>query len=202
VFEYSTSHAAAEANNSAGTNVTATLAPYPDLQVVNLRTEPATGLQSGSAVTLRWDDGNTGVAAVGGAFYDRITVKNAGTQEVLATVTLLYDPAAPGTGAIPADGSRARQYTLTPPDGPPAAGTIEFTVVPEVLGRVVEYNGGGTGETNNTTVIPRASALAAYPDVQAVNLQVDPPAGVQSGTSVVVRWDDTNTGNRATGASW
>src|SRR5262249_32292762 len=98
----------AEANNSASITVESTRAPAPDLQVVNLRTEPAAGLLSGSTVVLRWDDFNGGDGVVGRSFVDLITGKNLTTGEVFLSTTVSYDPGVAGNGSIEIGGSRSR----------------------------------------------------------------------------------------------
>src|SRR6185295_1233352 len=87
----------AESNNSAAASFESTLAPYPDVQVRNLTLDPDSGLQSGAAVTVRWQTTNAGNRAAAGLFYDRLVIRNTGTNETLSVVTLSDDaPLAPG----------------------------------------------------------------------------------------------------------
>src|SRR5207249_771048 len=68
--------------------------------------------------------------------------------------------------------------------------------------QVHERNTEGTAETNNAATTTQTATVAPYPDLKAENLRVEPAAGLQSGTVLVVFWDDTNTGDRATVGSW
>ena len=148
IFE-SNAGGTAETNNTSSITQTSTLAPYPDLRVANLAVDPATGLQSGSGVVVHWEDTNTGSRATGGSWHDRVTVQNATTGEILVTATLLYDATAVGNGPIAPGGSRARQYSLTLPDGVRGAGPIKFTVSTDVSDEVAESNTAGDAEANN-----------------------------------------------------
>ncbi len=67
--------------------------PLPDLQVANLRVLPATGVQSGGALVVEWDDSNTGTGPVEGSFTDSITVTNTTTGMTLGTGSVSYDEA-------------------------------------------------------------------------------------------------------------
>src|SRR5262249_10949955 len=89
----------------------------PDLQVVNLRVEPETGLTSGSALVVRWDDANTITDgdATAGPWSDYLQIVNTTTGETLATAVIPYDPTAAGNGPIGPSDSRARHYNFTLP---------------------------------------------------------------------------------------
>src|SRR5262249_5297305 len=126
-----------------------TINTYPDLQVANLRAEPATGLKSGDSLTLRWDDTNTGNRATKGSWDDQVVVRNKTTKATLLTTTVRYDEAA--NGPLAPGASKARQFAYTLPDGNAGTGDIEFTVTADVNNAVFEYNPGGTGESNNST---------------------------------------------------
>src|SRR5204862_82240 len=95
VLEY-TSAGTAETNNTTSYAQHAALATYPDLVVANLRLDPATGLQSGQDVVIRWDDRNAGNRATADSWTDSLVVKNLTTGETLTAVNVLYDPT--GTG--------------------------------------------------------------------------------------------------------
>src|SRR4029079_955448 len=105
VFEY-TSSGTAETNNVATTTATATLAPYPDLQVANLQVDPATDLLAGGSLTVRWDDRNAGNRGTPGEWCATITIKNLSTGAVLVTAAVPYDPNASGNGSIAIADSR------------------------------------------------------------------------------------------------
>ncbi|MCB1943603.1 MAG: hypothetical protein KDI53_16430, partial [Candidatus Accumulibacter sp.] len=191
-----------EANNAAVVTTTSTLATYPDLEVANLRIDPPSGLVSGASFTVLWNDSNTGARATSGGWTDLLVVRNGSTGETLASVALPYDPALAGNGSITPGGTRARQYTYQLPDGLRGVGQIQVTVSIDSSQTIFENNAGGTGEGNNSAVLTRNSALAAYPDLQVSGLGIDGPDGVVSGGVVTVRWDDGNAGSGATAGSW
>jgi hypothetical protein len=184
-----------ESNNDSTLTVTSAVAPYPDLQVANLRTEPATGLQSGAGLVIRWDDANTGNKATAGSWDDQIIIRNKTTNTTLLTTTVHYDESV--DGPIAAGGSKARQFAFTLPDGNAGTGQIEITVTTDINNAIFEYNAGGTGESNNATVATVTTTLANYPDLQVTGLAVT-PATLQSGANVTVRWTDQNAGNAPT----
>ena len=199
LFEFNTNgHADAEQNNTDLATYDATL----DLQVANLRVDPATDLQSGAALTVLWDDTNSGNRPTAGPFTDRVVITNTTTGAVLITATVSYDPNASGNGPILPGQSRSRQFAFTLPDGPPGVGSIQFTVTTDSANSIAEYNTAGTAESNNSSSVTRDSVLGLTPDLQAVNVALDPAIGLQSGSSLIVHWDDTNTGTKATGSSW
>ncbi|MGD5652433.1 CARDB domain-containing protein, partial [Xanthomonas citri pv. citri] len=65
----------------------------------------------------------------------------------------------------------------------------------------VENNADGTAETNNSGTLTFTSVSAPYADLQVANISVD-PADLTSGATFTVRWDDSNTGTKATGTGW
>src|SRR5262249_21391334 len=71
VFEYSTSHAAAEANNTTSTTVTANVAPQPDLVVTSV-TPTATAATFGSSLGVSWQVLNAGTLQAVGPWNDTI----------------------------------------------------------------------------------------------------------------------------------
>ena len=87
----------------------------PDLTVTNLTVTPNTGVQSGSTVTVSWNDSNTGTQATTGSWNDRIVVRNVATNTILFVATIPYD--ATVEGALSAGVTRARQAVVTLPAG-------------------------------------------------------------------------------------
>ena len=116
--------------------------PAPDLQVTNLRVVPATGVQSGEALMVEWDDANTGTGAVNGSFTDSITVTNTTTGQTIGTGTVSYDESS--AGPIPPGASPGQQFTFTLPDGAAGIGQIQFTVTTNSGNTIVEGNASGT----------------------------------------------------------
>ena len=160
LFEYNID-GTASTNNVAVYTATSAVAPYADLQVGDLGVDPPSGLHSSANLILHWSDANQGTGATSGSWDDRVVITNTSTGKTLSTVTLLYD--ATKLGNLAAGSSAAQQYAFTLPSGADGVGTIEFTVTTDVLGQIFEYNGSGTGETNNTAVFTVASGLRPPP---------------------------------------
>jgi hypothetical protein len=156
IFEYNANgHADAEGNNTASTTLDATL----DLKVGSLGVTPTSGVLSGGAVAINWNDVNAGNRDSGASFYDYITVVNSTLNKTLATIPVYYDASA--NGAIGAGASKSRSYTYTLPDGDDGTGHIVVTVKTDNNNNVAEYNTSGDAETNNS-----ASASAACPSAR------------------------------------
>jgi len=189
VFEYNAA-GTATTNNTATITQTSALGNYPDLQVTNLSVAPSSGLQSGGNVTVDWDDTNTGTAAAASSWVDSLVIENTTTGQTLKTVTIPYDASATGNGPLAAGQSAAQQYTYQLPDGAPGAGQIQFTVTVNSTDSFFEYNPAGTALTNKKASLAATSTIAAYPDLQVVNLSLTPASGLYSGAAVVLNWQD------------
>jgi subtilase family serine protease len=163
----------------------------PALAVQNLRVSPSTGVQTGSALTVQWDDANTGNQPTTGSWADYITVKNETTGQLLASGPVLYDAAA--KGAIQPGSSQSRQYAFTVPDGSAGAGLLTFTVT-------ADYFNQQTIESGNTADVQVQAALAAYPDL-AVSDVTAPAFTIGNPANVTLGWTVTNVGTGATGVS-
>ncbi len=201
VFEYN-SAGTATTNNTATITETSALGTYPDLQVTNLSVAPSPGLQSGGSVTVSWDQTNTGNAAAYGTWVDSLLIQNTTTDQTLTIVKIPYDASATGNGPLAAGKSEAEQYTYQLPDGAPGVGQFQFTVILNSTESLFEYNVAGTAYTNDTATIGATSTIAAYPDLQVENLSLTPSSGLDSGASVVLHWQDANTGNGTTTGAW
>lgn len=176
---------------------------YPDLQAAALDTTPASGLHSGSNLTIHWNDTNTGKAATptGANWSDRVVVRNLTTGQTLLNTTVVYD--AVGRGPIAVNGSQAQQLAFTLPAGNAGAGMIEITVTVNTFNDVFEFNNAGTADSNNAATVSKTSVLVVpSPDLQVVNLAATFAAARQSGAGVVVSWDDANRGDAATSGSF
>src|SRR5207244_6268226 len=88
------------------------------------------------------------------------------------------------------------------PAAPRGVGPIAFTVTTDNYNQVFEYNADGTAESNNTASVTVTSALGPAPDLQVSGLSVEPATGLQSGSRLVVHWNDANTGTGAAPGSW
>ncbi len=200
VFEYN-SGGTATSNNSASITQTAALGNYPDLQVTGLSVSPSSGLQSGGSLTVNWSDSNTGTAAAGTSWVDSLVIQNMTTGQTLGSVTLPYGIGATSHAPLAAGQAVARQYMYALPDGAAGVGQIAATVIVNSTSSLFEYNTAGTGFSNDTAAVQVNSAIAAYPDLQVQNLGMS-PASIYSGASLVLHWQDANTGNGTVSSSW
>src|SRR5262249_26460536 len=156
--------------------------------------QPA-ALQSGTAVTIDWNDSNTGDGFAAG-WSDYVTVVNTRTGQTLFATPVAYTGAAlAGGAAVP------QEVKFTIPDRLAGVGTLHVTVITDSGNAVHEYNSGNTGESNNTATLDRNSTLAPYADLQVTGLSVTPDSGITSGTTLTLNWNDSNTGN-APASGW
>src|SRR5581483_11643710 len=79
-------------------------------------------------------------------------------------------------------------------------GTLGIGILADANNNVFEYNGGGTGESNNTNSLIVVSTLAAYPDLVVTNIVI--PASINAGQAFTASWVDTNKGSAMAGNSW
>ena len=156
-------------------------------------------------MTLNWADENTGNGDTtdngtrSGSFYDDVLVQTVdGSGNVLSTLS----SAAQQVGKIAAGGSSPQHYTVQLPDGSAGTGNLKITITTDYYNQVFEYNSSGTAESNNTAVVTGTSVLAGYPDLQVTGFGVTPTTGVQSGASLVLNWQDSNTGTAAVNAAF
>src|SRR5207248_6083372 len=127
-------------NNVAGTGETnnaaqTTVLSAPDLVVTNLATNPSSPL-SGSTITIRWTDANTGTAPIAGSWFDRIRIVNQTTNAVLTDQQV-----------------QGGSFTFRLPDGNAGAGVLRIQVTADGTNSVVEVNAAGTAESNNTATL-------------------------------------------------
>jgi subtilase family serine protease len=188
----------AEANNTVIATAISTIAAYPDLQVISLNIQPGT-LASGTNVTIQWQDTNSGNATAAANWNDRVTIVNTNSGVTLLDTTVPY-----GTntlGPLTNGTARSRSYSFTLPNGTAAVGNLRFSITADTFNSVFEYNPSGTGESNNTALVVIGSSISPYPDLQVINLDVQ-PATLASGTNVTIHWQDANTGNAPALGSW
>ena len=141
-------------------SLTSTLAFYPDLQVANLRFSPASGIQSGQTVLVRWDDANTGTGPTTASWNDKVTVVNLATGEILVNGALVAYSNLGGTRNVGAGTSVAQQYSFKLPDGDRGAGTLRVTVQTDSGNAVFEYTTAGTAPPAVSSA--SASSIAAW----------------------------------------
>ncbi len=195
VYEFDTaSHASAEGNNQAAVLVDVVV----DLQVTDLRVEPATQLMSGLGVTLRWKDSNLGNRSTADSWRDHIVVRNATSGETLLDTTLPYDASSGGDLGPGELTERAHAFTL--PQGQRGVGSIQFSVTCDDLNQIVESNPANTAESNNTATVTRDSILAPYADLVVTDIQM--PTLGDGGQPVQIRWQDRNQGSSPATGTW
>ncbi|HWD20921.1 MAG TPA: LamG-like jellyroll fold domain-containing protein, partial [Verrucomicrobiae bacterium] len=186
------------ANNTAAINAAATLALYPDLQILALAVRPSAP-HSGDSVDVVWQDTNAGLGAIGAAFQDSVIVSNTATGAILVNGAVTYDAAA--SGAIGGGQTVARQFTFQLPNGAAGVGAWQIMVTADSGNTIFEYNLAGTAENNNTAAVSAASSLAPYADFVATNVQIGAGPFV-SGGSAPISWTDFNFGTTAVAAPW
>ena len=194
LFEYNSGGTASN-NNITTLTATATLAPYPDIQVTGLTTVPASGVQSGQSISLQWSDSNSGTAPTTGLFTDHIKVVNMTTGQTLVDADQTGTQASIATGS-----SAARTYSLQLADGPNGAGQLQITITADNQNNIAEYNASGTGETNNSALVTTNSSLAPYPDLSVSGIAASASAG--PGQQVPVGWTLANAGNATAVGPW
>jgi hypothetical protein len=169
---------------------------FPDLTVTGLAISPPAP-QSGQQVTVNWNDANIGNGPTLNSFDDHVTVVNTTTGQTLVSQDVLYDASSLGNIAA-SGGSAARSLSFGLPPGNAGVGNLSVMVTTDSQNNVAESNSGGTGETNNTSSIVAAATLAPYPDLQVGSLTTTPSSGLQSGQSLLLQWNDLNTGTAPT----
>src|SRR5262249_40929930 len=116
--------------------------PLPALQVTTLAVPPATGLQSGAAVTVSWSDRNAGTSAAAGYFTDTVNVYKVNPDQSL---TLLATGNVPGPASLAVGASAAQSFSFHLPDGAAGVGTIRFKVTTNATNTLAESD-----NSNNT----------------------------------------------------
>jgi hypothetical protein len=169
-----------ETNNVSSITRTATAAP--DLTISGL-TVVETALFVGSTVTVRWNDVNAGSGSTGTGWSDRIVVVNTTTDTTLVDTTLAaLVPLAVG-GTLP------REFAFTLPQGAAGVGELLIRVTADSSDAVAEWNGSGTGETNNVASISRTAIAGSDLTVSGLTLA---ESVLFAGATVTVRWNDVN----------
>ena len=188
--------ATGEANNATSTNITTTVAPYPDLQVHSLNVTPLTGWTPGTLVSIQWRLTNAGPRATSNSWTDSVLVRNSSTAQFIVSATTNYN--ATTLGNLAPGGARDRVLTFTVPNNPSAYGQFEISVTADSANQVFEFASGFNAETNNTAQLTTTSA----PDLQVTNLNVNANPSFQSGASLTAQWNTINNGNVETGGGF
>ena len=187
----------AEINNTTSLIVTSVLATYPDLKITDVVATPASGYAPGDQVTLSYTIVNDGNKAVTADWTEQVQVRNTTTGQTVTLLNLSRTAAENGQTSFAAGATRTRQVVITWPAGNTGLGKFEFAVTADADGIITEANDAGTGETNNRTVL----AVLSAPDLVVQNLIVTNTV-VQAGSTLIIQWDDRNTGNAATASTF
>ncbi|HAV61613.1 MAG TPA: hypothetical protein DCY13_04520, partial [Verrucomicrobiales bacterium] len=179
----------AEANNSGTANFNSALAPYPDLEVIDLAASPLPGWAPGTVINMQWAITNSGPRLTATSWVDRVIVRNVSRSQVLLTTNVTHDHDT--LGALPSGGRRERQAQFTVPAGANGQGLFEISVETDALAKVVESQDAHNGEANNLATL----LLLSAPDLTVTGVQVTAAPSAQSGASLTVQWTLSNDGN-------
>jgi hypothetical protein len=174
----------------------------PDLTVNSVALSPANGLHTGDRLNVSWVIENRGLTPTTGNWNDRIIIRNLNTGLIVANVTVSYDAAAPGNGAIAIGEARIRNTTIQLPEGASAAGRLSFTVLTDADNVIKESNLTSTAESNNAMVAEVDVALSAYVDLVIEGVTLTPASDFQPGQSVAAHWTTANRGNKIADVAW
>ena len=158
--------------------------------------------QSGNrgALASSWSDYNIGDGPVNAAFSDYVLVQR---QISSNNYTTIASGNLSGNSTLAAGASSPQTFTFSLPNGAAGAGTIVVTVTTDSGQTIKEYDSNGNAAYgNNTNTASFTATIAAYPDLQVQNLALDPASVPQSGGTVVLDWNDANTGNGPAVPSW
>jgi hypothetical protein len=164
----------------------------PDLTVTNLAANATPRIQAGGSVTVSWTDSNIGAQPTDASWTDRVVVRRADNNQILANVTVPYDATA--LGALPPDMGQNQHISFQLPDGDAGSGALIISVTTDIGNTVAERNGDGTAYSNNTATLNIMSVLPPYPDLQVKTVGVSPTTGYKPGDQVTVSWTDVNAG--------
>lgn len=178
-----------EANNRSTIPLQGTLAPYPDLQVVGLRTTPVTGWIPGNSVTVAWNLTNSGTGPARATWTDRVTIVNRTTGRSVATRDLT------SATDLAAGSSSERTFEFTVPPIPDAFGQFAITVLADVGNAVIEFST-APAELNNSASLDMVSG----PDLAVADLIV--PNSAIPGVPFEVVTVITNRGSVTANTTW
>ena len=164
-----------------------TLPPLPDLAVTDI-SAPLDALTE-AEVPVRWTITNTGTAATGAGWTDRLYLS---TDGVLGSDRYLGDFVIDTSLAAGASIERVQNITL-PRD---LTGPFRLIVITDIGGNL--YEGPNSEGADNITVDDRAMTLLQRPLPNLVVTSVTPPDNAFSGQAVAVSWTVKNTGTSAT----
>jgi 6-phosphogluconolactonase (cycloisomerase 2 family) len=177
--------------NNDGT-FTVNLAPYPDLVVQGLQVN---GPNADGTFSVSWNTVNNGNGAVASNWKEHLVIQDQTTGKTVQDSVLSF------TGGLAANGGSAAhtqplsgKFTV---DGP---GHFQVSVTTNSDGSLYEDNAQGHASAVGNDV--SSTTFDATRDLQVAGLAVTSPASPQSGNTVILGWNDTDTGNLATSGSW
>ncbi|MGA2035934.1 MAG: CARDB domain-containing protein, partial [Thermoguttaceae bacterium] len=183
-----------ENNNTAGSAAVAVSGA--DL-TVSSASAPASA-DFGQTVTVNWTVLNTGASAATQSWTDGIYFSAKSSFD--STATLLEDVPVGKYSPLAANASYSRSASVTLPTVTPQStnGTYYLYVVSNDQNQQAVIN-----ESNNVSAAqPIGLTVPPLPDLQVANLALSPNTGLQSGSPVLVQWNDINTGNRNVGGAF
>ena len=176
--------------------------PSMDLVVSDVSVSPAQEgdtIASGASIRVQWTVRNQGSVTTLGDFTDRIIVRRAGSNEVVAQMLVPYIESAPDQGPLLPEQMVIRAAVLRLPDGPSGAGELNIIVETDAANDQPE---GGVAEENNRGTASFASTLASYANLQVSDLRMEPASNWSGGDTVTVRWNTANAGTAVAAGSW
>ncbi|MDL2321916.1 Ig-like domain-containing protein, partial [Desulfosarcina sp. OttesenSCG-928-B08] len=167
--------------------------PYTDLTVTNVAAPAAAAADE--QISLEWTVTNSGDQDTDAStWYDRIilsTDAQVGNSDDMVLGTFQHD------GTLGPEESYTATAVVTLPAG--LRGDFQLFVVTDATNAVYEF----FREHNNASAAsPITLNSPALPDLQVYHLSISPEAGIQSGATVTVSWDDANTGDADISAAW
>ncbi|MGA2068563.1 MAG: CARDB domain-containing protein, partial [Thermoguttaceae bacterium] len=147
----------------------------------------------GQTVTVNWTVLNIGAGPATQSWTDGIYVSADSSFD--NTATLLEEVPVGGHSPLAANAgySQSASVTLPPVTEQSTAGTYYLYIVANDRNQQAVTN-----ESNNVSAAqPIALTVPPLPDLQVTSLALSPNTGLQSGSPVLVQWNDINTGNGA-----
>ena len=196
VFEYSTSHQAALANNVATTTVTST-AIQTQLPVLAVQavTPSASSAQFGGPLGVSWTVTNLGGSAASGAWLDAIYLS---TSQVLDGGAMLMGTVpADSVGSLPSGGQYTHSSTLTLPLRASLGAGTYYILVQADTGNVINQ-GDRSLDVGASAAI--SLAVPSLPDLALTDVQA--PAAAEPGQAVTFSWTVGNLGTADAAGPW
>jgi RHS repeat-associated protein/uncharacterized repeat protein (TIGR01451 family) len=163
------------------------VAPYPDLVVEGAS---VTGLGAPRTFRLSWNTANRGDRTNSGPWSERVYLRNLATGvPVIDTERIVTNTLAPN-----ASFAQSLDFSLA------GIGPYQAIVITDFRNQVFEFNTNGhaSAELNNNAQVRFDLTL----DLQVTNLTLMPGSGLESGNTVTIHWQTTNSGAYPSEGSW